>query len=148
MQKEILDIDNHLCEGAYIRCGSKWKCESEAPTKVFFQQEKWRGQQRFIGIVEVDGEEPNTVRQIINQPEIESEIRTFYENLYRERPTNSSEADLQGFMGTSGYAHFKDIAKKQCSPTFYENSSKPIGSAPCNTAWQTWSCTRHLRVQS
>ena len=87
-QKEIPDIDTHLCEGAYIRCGSKWKCESEAPTKVFFQQEKWRGQQRFIGIVEVDGEEPNTVRQIINQPEIESEIRTFYVNLYKENLTN------------------------------------------------------------
>ena len=61
--------------------------------------EKWRGQQRFIGIVEVDGEEPNEVRQIINQPEIEKEIRTFYANLYRERPTRSSDADLQGFMG-------------------------------------------------
>ena len=128
LQREILDIDTHLCEGAYIRCGSKWKCESEAPTKVFFQQEKWRGQQRFMGIVEVDGEEPNTVRQIINQPEIETEIRTFYENLYRERPTTSSEADLQGFMGTSGYDQFKDIAKKQCSPTLYENSSKAICS--------------------
>ena len=128
LQKKILDIDTHLCEGAYIRCGSRWKCESEAPTKVFFQQEKWRGQQRFIGIVEVDGEEPNEVRQIINQPEIEKEIRTFYANLYRERPTRSSDADLQGFMGESGYGKFKDIAKKQTSPTFYENSSKPIGS--------------------
>ena len=48
--------------------------------------------------------------------------------MYKERPTNSSEADLQGFMGASGYAKFKDIAKKQSSPTFYENSSKPIGS--------------------
>ena len=81
-----------------------------------------------MGIVEVDGEEPNTVRQIINQPEIESEIRTFYENLYRERPTTSSEDDLQGFMGTSGYYQFKDIAKKQCSPTLYENLSKAICS--------------------
>ena len=128
IQKEIHDIETHLCEGAYIRCGSRWKCESEAPTKVFFQQEKWRGQQRFMGIIEVDGEEPDTVRQIINQPEIESEIRTFYANLYRERPTASSDADLQGFMGEVGYNKFQNIAKKQCSPTLYENLSKDISS--------------------
>ena len=81
-----------------------------------------------MGIIEVDGEEPDTVRQIINQPEIESEIRTFYANLYRERPTASSDADLQGFMGEVGYNKFQNIAKKQCSPTLYENLSKDISS--------------------
>ena len=55
MQKELNDIDTHLCEGAYIRSGANWKCESEAPTKIFLQLEKWSGQQRFIGIVEVEG---------------------------------------------------------------------------------------------
>ena len=80
LQKEIKDLETHINEGAYLRCGAKWKCESEAPSKVFFQCEKWKGQQRFIGIVEVDGETPGTTRQIINQPEIENTIRTFYEN--------------------------------------------------------------------
>ena len=112
LQKELLDIDTHLCEGAYIRCGAKWKCESEAPTKVFFQQEKWRGQQRFMGILEVDGDEPGSTRQVINQPEIETEIRSFYENLYSERPSTSSDSDLQGFMGDIGYNKFLNSAKK------------------------------------
>merc|ERR550532_3904418 len=74
LQKEILDIDNHINEGAYIRCGQHWKCESEAPTKIFLQQEKWRGQQRFMGIIEVDGDEPGTTKLITNQPEIEAQI--------------------------------------------------------------------------
>ena len=26
LQKEILDIDNHINEGAYLRCGQHWKC--------------------------------------------------------------------------------------------------------------------------
>ena len=78
MQKELNDIDTHLCEGAYIRSGANWKCESEAPTKIFLQLEKWSGQQRFIGIVEVEGDEPGTTRQIIHQPEIENEMRSFY----------------------------------------------------------------------
>ena len=81
-----------------------------------------------MGIIEVDGDEPGTVRQIINQPEIEKEIRSFYENLYRERPTSSSDEDLQDFMGTSGYNAFKDIAKKQCPPTVYENLGEDISS--------------------
>ena len=88
VQKDIFDIDTHLNEGAYIRCGASWKCESEAPSKIFFQQEKWKGQQRFMGILEVDGDEPNTTRLITNQPEIENEIRKFYSNLYKKRTTN------------------------------------------------------------
>ena len=112
LQKELFDIDTHMNEGAYIRCGAKWKCESEAPSRVFFQCEKWRGQQRYMGILEVDGDEPGTTRQVTNQPEIESEIRTFYSNLYKERPTSNSDTDLRGFMGDIGYNKFQNSAKK------------------------------------
>ena len=128
LQKEIKDIETHLCEGAYIRCGAKWKCESEAPSRVFFQCEKWKGQQRFMGIIEVDGETPGTTRQIINQPEIETEIRRFYENLYRERPTNTSDADIHGFMGDAAYKEFKDIVQKKVPSYIYEKISKDLDS--------------------
>ena len=128
LQKELFDIETHMNEGAYIRCGAKWKCESEAPSKVFFQQEKWRGQQRFMGIIEVDGDEPGTTKQIINQPEIESEIRTFYENLYRERPSTSSDADLQGFMGDIGYNKFLNSARKNTSETLFNSMNEEISS--------------------
>ena len=110
--KEISDIDNHINEGAYIRCGQAWKCESEAPSKIFLQQEKWRGQQRFMGIVEVEGDEPGTTRLITNQPEIENQINEFYKNLYSKRKTKSEDSDLQGFMGNVGYNSFKDSAEK------------------------------------
>ena len=124
--KEISDIDNHINEGAYIRCGQAWKCESEAPSKIFLQQEKWRGQQRFMGIVEVEGDEPGTTRLITNQPEIENQINEFYGNLYSKRDTKSEDSDLQGFMGNVGYNSFKDSAKKNVSQHIYEMNERPI----------------------
>ena len=128
LQKELFDIDTHMNEGAYIRCGAKWKCESEAPSRVFFQCEKWRGQQRYMGILEVDGDEPGTTKQVTNQPEIESEIRTFYSNLYKERPTSNSDTDLRGFMGDIGYNKFQNSAKKNTSGTFFDKMSEEISS--------------------
>ena len=128
LQKELFDIDTHMNEGAYIRCGAKWKCESEAPSRVFFQCEKWRGQQRYMGILEVDGDEPGTTKQVTNQPEIESEIRTFYSNLYKERPTSNSDTDLRGFMGDIGYNKFQNSAKKNVSGTFFDKMSEEISS--------------------
>ena len=115
IEKLLLDIDTQICEGAYIRCGAKWKCESEQPTKIFMQQEKWRGQQRYLGILEVDGDEPGSTRLVTNQPEIETEINNFYKELYRERATQSTDTDLQGFMGDIGYESFHNIAKKNVS---------------------------------
>ena len=128
LQKELFDIDTHMNEGAYIRCGAKWKCESEAPSRVFFQCEKWRGQQRYMGILEVDGDEPGTTKQVTNQPEIESEIRTFYSNLYKERPTSNSDTDLRGFMGDIGYNKFQNSAKTNTSGTFFDKMSEEISS--------------------
>ena len=128
LQKELFDIDTHINEGAYIRCGAKWKCESEAPSRVFFQCEKWKGQQRYMGIIEVDGDEPGTTRQVINQPEIESEIRTFYANLYKERPTTNTDTDLRGFMGDIGYNEFQNSARKKTSDTLYSAMSENISS--------------------
>ena len=128
LQKELFDIDTHMNEGAYIRCGAKWKCESEAPSRVFFQCEKWRGQQRYMGILEVDGDEPGTTKQVTNQPEIESEIRTFYSNLYKERPTSNSDTDLRGFMGDIGYNKFQNSAKKNTTGTFFDKMSEEISS--------------------
>ena len=112
LQKNLEDIDTHLNEGAYIRCGSAWKCESEAPTKIFFQQEKWRGQQRFIGILEVESDEPGQTRLVTNQPEIEDSINNFYSNLYSKRETSSTDTDLREFMGDAGYKIFHNCAKK------------------------------------
>ena len=128
LQKEINDMESHICEGAYLRCGAKWKCESEAPSRVFFQCEKWRGQQRFIGILEVDGETPGTTRQITSQPEIEQNVRTFYENLYRERPTNSSEADIKGFMGDTAYDQFNNIFQRKIPVYTQEKLARDLDS--------------------
>ena len=128
LQKELFDIDTHMNEGAYIRCGAKWKCESEAPSRVFFQCEKWRGQQRYMGILEVDGDEPGTTKQVTNQPEIESEIRTFYSNLYKERPTSNSDTDLRGFIGDIGYNKFQNSTKTNTSGTFFDKMSEEISS--------------------
>ena len=128
LQKEIRDLETHIHEGAYLRCGAKWKCESEAPSKVFFQCEKWRGQQRYIGIVEVDSEIPGTTRQITSQPEIEATVRAFYENLYRERPTNSSEADIKGFMGDTAYDNFHNIFQKNIPTYTQEKLARDLDS--------------------
>ena len=125
-QKVIIDIDTHLSEGAYIRCGAKWKCESEAPTKIFLQQEKWRGQQRFIGILEVEGDNPDEVRVVTHQPEIEKQINTFYTELYRKRETSSSESDLKEFMGDVGYESFKNCANKNTPNYIYEQASQEL----------------------
>ena len=128
LQKEIKDLETHINEGAYLRCGAKWKCESEAPSKVFFQCEKWKGQQRFIGIIEVDGEIPGTTRQITNQPEIEATIRTFYENLYRERPTSSSEDDIKEFMGDTAYDQFSKIYQRNIPTYTQEKLARDLDS--------------------
>ena len=121
-------METHINEGAYLRCGAKWKCESEAPSKVFFQCEKWKGQQRFIGIIEVDGEIPGTTRQITNQPEIEATIRTFYENLYRERPTSSSEDDIKEFMGDTAYDQFSKIYQRNIPTYTQEKLARDLDS--------------------
>ena len=128
LQKQIYDIDTHMCEGAYIRCGTAWKCESEAPSKIFFQQEKWCGQQRFIGLVEVESDEPGTSRLVTNQPEIEQQIHDFYSNLYRKRVTSSTDADLKGFMGDIGYNMFHNSAKNKISPYVFEKNDRPLSA--------------------
>ena len=128
LQKEIKDLESHINEGAYLRCGAKWKCESEAPSKVFFQCEKWKGQQRFIGIIEVDGETPGSTRQIINQPEIENTIRTFYENLYKERPTGSSEEEIKDFMGDAAYDQFHKIYQRNLPLYTQEKLARDLDS--------------------
>ena len=73
-----------------------------------------------MGILEVDGDEPNTTRLITNQPEIEQQIHDFYSNLYRKRVTSTTEADLKGFMGDIGYNMFHNSAKNKISPYVFE----------------------------
>ena len=110
----LSNIDQHLNEGAYIRTGYHWKCESEASSKIFLQQEKWRGTQRYIGILEIE-EGPNRPPRILrNQPEIETEIRNYYEQLYAPRETASSKEDIRNFMG-DGFEVLKDIVERNNS---------------------------------
>ena len=127
IQKKLQDIDTHMNEGAYIRCGTAWKCESEAPSKIFFQQEKWSGQQRFMGILEVEGDEPGKTKLVTNQPEIEDSIKTFYAELYRKRETSSTDDDLRQFMGDVGYNEFRDSAKKNVPSYVFEKCGLPLG---------------------
>ena len=77
LQGELKIINDHLNEGAYLRTGYNWKCESEAPTKIFLKQEQWRGQQRYIGILELEEGQNRPPRVIRTQPEVEEHISDF-----------------------------------------------------------------------
>ena len=73
-----------------IRTGKNWQCESEADPRTFFRSEKYFGEQRYIGILEVaTGEEGAELKEVTLQGEIEDEINDFYSKLYaREKPTH------------------------------------------------------------
>ena len=43
LQGELKIINDHLNEGAYLRTGYNWKCESEAPTKIFLNRSNGEG---------------------------------------------------------------------------------------------------------
>ena len=125
-RKELEKLQSHINQGAYVRTGQHWKCESEAGSKLFFQQEKWRGDQRYIGILEVDaGKGDGSTKLIESQPEIEDEIHRFYNELYKKRPTESSEEDLKRVMG-EGYEDFKNILGKKLPSTVQEKLQMPI----------------------
>ena len=125
-RKEKEKLQSHINQGAYIRTGQHWKCESEAGSRLFFQQEKWRGDQRYIGILEVDaGKGDGSTKLIESQPEIEDEIHRFYKELYKKRPTDSSEEDLKNVMG-EGYEEFENILGKKLPSTVQEQLQMPI----------------------
>ena len=54
--------------------------------------------------------------------------RTFYENLYRERPTNSSEADIKGFMGDTAYDQFNNIFQRKIPVYTQEKLARDLDS--------------------
>ena len=125
LQARVANIDQHLNEGAYIRTGYHWKCESEASTKLFLQQEKWRGTQRYIGILEIDEGVDQPPRVLRNQPEIETEIRNFYSQLYAPRDTMSSRNDIRNFMG-EGFQKFENIVQNNVSQHMQNNIERVI----------------------
>ena len=125
-RREKEQLHSHINQGAYIRTGQHWKCESEAGSKLFFQQEKWRGEQRYIGILEVDsGKEDGSTKLIESQPEIEKEIHRFYKELYTKRATKSTRDDMKSFMG-EGYDSFENILGRKLPSTVQEKLEKPI----------------------
>ena len=135
-RKEIEKLQAHINQGAYVRTGQHWKCESEAGTKLFFQQEKWRGDQRYIGILEVDaGKEDGSTKLIESQPEIEEEIHRFYKELYKKRPTESSTENLKNVMG-EGYSDFENILGKKLPSTVQEKLQTPISKKEIMQALQ------------
>ena len=128
LNARLTNIDNHLNEGAYIRTGFHWKCESEASSKLFLQQEKWRGTQRYIGILEVDDGPDNPPRIVRNQPEIEREIRDFYEQLYAPRETKSEKDDLRQFMG-EGFQELENVVQRNVCLDLKDQIEKKISKA-------------------
>ena len=69
-------------------------------SKLFFQQEKWRGDQRYLGILEIDsGKGDGSTKLIESQPEIEAEIHRFYKELYKRRAADTSKEAIKEFMG-------------------------------------------------
>ena len=128
-QKEKERLQDHINHGAYVRTGQHWKCESEAGSKLFFQQERWRGDQRYIGVLEVDaGKEDGSIKLIESQPEIEKEVHRFYKDLYKERPTKSSKEDIKKYMG-EGYESFENILGKKLPSKDQEKLEEPISQS-------------------
>ena len=125
-RKEKEALEAHINQGAYVRTGQHWKCESEQGSKLFFQQEKWRGEQRYLGVLEVDsGKGDGSTKLIESQPEIEEEIHKFYKELYRKRPAATSREDIKKFMG-GGYENFENILGKKLSSKVQEKLEEPI----------------------
>ena len=57
----------------------------------------------------------NPPRIVRNQPEIEREIRDFYEQLYAPRETKSEKDDLRQFMG-EGFQELENVVDRNvCS---------------------------------
>ena len=125
-RKEKEKLEAHINQGAYVRTGQHWKCESEQGSKLFFQQEKWRGDQRYLGVLEVDsGIGDGSTKLIESQPEIEEEIHRFYKELYRHRQAETSREDIREFMG-EGFEHFENICGKKLPITVQEKLQEPI----------------------
>ena len=125
-RKEKEQLEAHINQGAYVRTGQHWKCASEQGSKLFFQQEKWRGDQRYLGVLEVDaGIGDGSTKLIESQPEIEAEIHRFYKELYKHRPAATSREDIKGFMG-EGYEDFENILGKKLPGTVQEKLQEPI----------------------
>ena len=74
---------------------------------VKVKQEKWRGQQRYIGILELKEGRNRPPRVIRTQPEIEEQISNFYTDLYRERVTESSRDEIKQ------YESFSDVGESR-----------------------------------
>ena len=95
-------------------------------SKLFFQQEKWRGDQRYLGILEIDsGKGDGSTKLIESQPEIEAEIHRFYKELYKHRAADTSKEDIKEFMG-EGYAEFENILGRKLPSTVQEKLQQPI----------------------
>ena len=108
IRAKLQAVDEHINEGAYIRTGFEWKCESEAPTGIFLKQEQWRGDQRYIGVLELEGGPNRAPRTIRTQPEIEQALVDYYDALYRERPTRSSTESIKEYLG-EGYEQLENL---------------------------------------
>ena len=135
-RKEKEKLEAHINQGAYVRTGQHWKCESEQGSKLFFQQEKWRGDQRYLGILEVDaGKDDGSTKLIESQPEIEAEIHRFYKELYKHRQAKTSREDIKEFMG-EGYAHFENILGRKLPGTVQEKLQQPISKEEVMQALQ------------
>ena len=122
LYRRLKDLRNYINQGTMIRTGKNWQCESEADPRTFFRSEKYFGEQRYIGILEVaTGEEGAELKEVTLQGEIEDEINDFYSKLYAKRETNSSEDDIRDFMGETGYGMFKDSVNKKVPKPILES---------------------------
>ena len=87
---------------------------------------KWRGDQRYLGILEIDtGKGGGSTKLIESQPEIEAEIHRFYKELNKHRTAETSREDIKEFMG-EGYAHFENILGRKLPGTVQEKLQQPI----------------------
>merc|ERR1712004_702073 len=125
IRSQLQVTEERINEGAYIRTGYDWKCESEAPTGIFLKQEQWRGDQRYIGVLELEGA-PNRAPTVVRtQQEVERAIVDFYGTLYKERPTASSTDSIREYLG-EGYEKLDNIYKRRISASTRETLDTDI----------------------
>ena len=102
-KKEALEnLIKHQAEGAFVRSRIKYKLDGEKPSKMFCSLEKQNGTQRYVPQLLVQNAEGQEV--LINeQLKVETEIRSYYKDLFQNQDELNSES-ISDFLGQSSFS--------------------------------------------
>lgn len=89
LKTELENIRKHELNGLILRAGARWIEDGEKPTNYFCNLEKSNFVNKTVSkLISQDGNE------IIDQKQILTEIKNFYENLYKSREKSLEDANL------------------------------------------------------